>query len=387
MPLTRKPLFYRRFIRLKAIQNLYAFYIAKQATYAWATDQLNAAFLPDLFAHPPQDKAQLALDAEQALAVFKCCVETSQDPDDHLPGNSFEVIQVVEQAMQHYNVESNKDLQKLKEGLETAIGAIERACLYTVQLLVEWGQLAERQAKRPRMREDPNAALLSALGQMRPLQQLCTDPAWSQLVQQKAAGWEDHQHLTESWYYQYVKKDPKVLDYLKPPVSSQQAQQLLTYLVEGIILNNEETQEFFSDLDLGWTAHKPFVKKMVRSVFAMLEQYLEKGGNLGEQLAAITCGEDRSFYTKLVMTAVEQDEAFEELIAKRTRNWAVNRLVLLDKTIIKLALCEMMYFKDIPIKASINEYIELAKAYSAPKSSQFVNGLLDAVADTLTSAK
>ena len=57
--------------------------------------------------------------------------------------------------------------------------------------------------------------------------------------------------------------------------------------------------------------------------------------------------------------------------------------MLLDQTIIKLALCEMMYFPSIPIKVSINEYIDIAKTYSIPKSSQFVNGLLDAVAATL----
>jgi len=89
------------------------------------------------------------------------------------------------------------------------------------------------------------------------------------------------------------------------------------------------------------------------------------------------------FYTDLVHTTFKEDGALEALIAEKAKNWTIDRITLLDKTILKLALCEMLHFSSIPIKVSINEYIDLSKVYGTPKSSQFVNGVLDAVASTL----
>ena len=91
----------------------------------------------------------------------------------------------------------------------------------------------------------------------------------------------------------------------------------------------------------------------------------------------------QGFYTDLIHRTLQKEEELEALIAQKSANWTVERIMLLDKTILKLALCEMVYFPAIPVKVSINEYIEIAKTYGVLRSSQFVNGLLDAVAATL----
>ena len=78
------------------------------------------------------------------------------------------------------------------------------------------------------------------------------------------------------------------------------------------------------------------------------------------------------------------DKSFHALIASHTKNWEVDRLPLTDRVILHMALSEMIQFSSIPVKVTINEYIELAKEYSTPKSRQFINGILDVMSKELT---
>jgi len=71
------------------------------------------------------------------------------------------------------------------------------------------------------------------------------------------------------------------------------------------------------------------------------------------------------------------------MIAAKTKNWEVDRLANTDQIILKMAISEMMNFRNIPVKVTINEYIELSKNYSTPKSKQFVNGILDVISNEL----
>ena len=71
------------------------------------------------------------------------------------------------------------------------------------------------------------------------------------------------------------------------------------------------------------------------------------------------------------------------MIAAKTKNWEVDRLAITDQIILKMAIAELLNFQSIPVKVTINEYIELSKNYSTPKSKQFVNGILDVISDDL----
>jgi len=70
----------------------------------------------------------------------------------------------------------------------------------------------------------------------------------------------------------------------------------------------------------------------------------------------------------------------KKLVAEKTKNWEFDRIAYTDRLIIMLAVSEMMHFPSIPIKVTINEFIEVSKSYSTPKSKQFVNGVLDVIA-------
>lgn len=86
----------------------------------------------------------------------------------------------------------------------------------------------------------------------------------------------------------------------------------------------------------------------------------------------------RRFAEKLFFQTIEHKEELDEVIVDHIKNWDINRLALIDRLILKMAICELIYFEEIPTKVSINEAIELAKRYSTAKSGRFINGILDA---------
>src|SRR3546814_15847963 len=97
--------------------------------------------------------------------------------------------------------------------------------------------------------------------------------------------------------------------------------------------------------------------------------------------------EDKDFIVTLLRKTVEHDAEFQGYIAARTQNWDVERIALMDTILMKMTLCELLKFPDIPVKVSINEYIEISKEYSTPKSKGFINGILDKVLIDLRGSK
>jgi N utilization substance protein B len=91
------------------------------------------------------------------------------------------------------------------------------------------------------------------------------------------------------------------------------------------------------------------------------------------------------FATDAITYTADHGKEFDEIIAAHIKNWEVNRLATLDKLILRMAISEFLHFEQIPTKVTINEAIELAKSYSTRKSGTFVNGILDAILNDLSS--
>lgn len=87
--------------------------------------------------------------------------------------------------------------------------------------------------------------------------------------------------------------------------------------------------------------------------------------------------QDMDFVKRLLRTTIRSDKEYSEIIATKAKNWDVDRIAIVDVILMKMAMCEFEHFATVPVKVSLNEYIELSKYYSTPKSKQFINGVLD----------
>ena len=89
--------------------------------------------------------------------------------------------------------------------------------------------------------------------------------------------------------------------------------------------------------------------------------------------------EDESFCRRLFVKTLENDAEYEKMIESKLQNWELERVIGMDMLLMKMAICELTEFPDIPVKVTLNEYIDLAKYYSSDKSKIFVNGILDKI--------
>jgi N utilization substance protein B len=93
--------------------------------------------------------------------------------------------------------------------------------------------------------------------------------------------------------------------------------------------------------------------------------------------------EGRDFARQLLHACIEHRSLLDELVAPRLENWELDRVSLMDRVLLRMALAELLYFDTVPVKVSINEYIDISKTYSGPKSKDFINGVLDKVLQQL----
>ncbi len=86
-----------------------------------------------------------------------------------------------------------------------------------------------------------------------------------------------------------------------------------------------------------------------------------------------------AFAQSLLQTTIEHQPSIDVIIKKKAANWNFDRIALIDKLLLRMGICELYYFEDIPPKVTINETIEIAKHFSTEKSGQFINGILDSI--------
>lgn len=96
---------------------------------------------------------------------------------------------------------------------------------------------------------------------------------------------------------------------------------------------------------------------------------------------------EEDFAKELLIKTLENNERFTTLIQPKLKNWDIDRIARIDMVLMKMALCELIYFDQIPVKVSINEYIDISKVYSTPKSKDFINGILDGIMHELRESK
>ncbi|WP_114309702.1 transcription antitermination factor NusB [Winogradskyella arenosi] len=143
-----------------------------------------------------------------------------------------------------------------------------------------------------------------------------------------------------------------------------------------IIAPNEKLFDFFEDKKLTWIDDLPVVNTAMLKVLRKLKLSSPETALLPDLYKD---EEDRDFAIELFKKTFLNNSKFAEEISKKTTNWDSERLASLDGVLLKMALCEFQKFPSIPHKVTINEYLEIAKEYSTPKSSYFINGILDKI--------
>lgn len=188
--------------------------------------------------------------------------------------------------------------------------------------------------------------------------------------------WENRMDKVRGWFKDIVKIDEAFITYSKVKTPTQEEQlEMLKHLLRKLILSTTAIAAYLEDEDQHWAEDKDVLKSMVEKSL----KAIKANGLLELQKLSIEWEEDKEFVGLLFEKSAWLPEKHQGLIGSHTVNWDVDRLPLTDLVVLQMAIAEFTEFPNIPVKVTINEYIELTKNYSTPKSKQFINGILDVI--------
>lgn len=374
----------RRILRVKAFQNLYAFEQCRGSNYNLARDFIRESFFPDLNSMEVQDKAALLREAEDAIRIFDENLENKQ----LLPATyaSVQVKKVVIEAIKKAREANEKDRLFLLKNMVVSAERIPQLYLLSIELLQAFAKHVANELEKKQKRagdvpvafgNDLNLAHNQVLARLR------ESPQYQAALNRNAVNLDELELEIKEWFREYIKPSEPYQNYLAIAAPTlEQDLEAVDELLKKIIFKNEVILNFFSEKDLNWTENKSVVRSLAAKVV--------KNASLTEAAAldplpeiAMNWEEDKEFFENIFNFTITNDVNNKALIAEKTKNWDIERLAYTDKIILSMALAEMMHFPSIPVKVTINEYIDISKTYSTPKSKQFVNGLLDVMAKEL----
>ena len=351
------------------MQSLFALQQCKDAAYELCREKIGDTFLPDLNSMEVQDKSLLDQQKKIALKEFEKAFSAGEKSIEHADAK---IEKAVIEALKFYQTQVKKDTDFFRKSLVVDVQEIYDRYIGTLSLMVNFAELAEAD-KKVSHKNFLNNNWVRAL---RGSEQLKKESL------RLNRHWQNKTEQVRSWFKDVVRQDDEYLDYLdKKNPSSEDQRKFISHIFKKVILGKGVINDFYEEEVLRWAEDKDIVKALVEKTVKSYEP--DNGKELSLHTLSLNWEEDEEFINTLFNTAIALPDKHRELIANNTRNWEVERLPLTDRIILEMAIAELISFPNIPVKVTINEYIELAKNYSTPKSRQFINGILDVIAKEL----
>jgi N utilization substance protein B len=347
------------------MQTLFAFDQCKEADHTLALDLIEERFAPDLNSMEVQDKELLKKQKKAASQYFEK-IYKGQTPASEADEK---VVKVAEEALRIYKQQVKKDQDFLSKNTVLEIEKLTTLYHSVLSLLMEFAELAagEKKVNHSNYISHPWIIALSKNEELK-----------KQLLRSDA-GWQKNKDKVRGWFRDIIKDDQTYLEFIGAKKTDEASQKdLIRHVVRKLILGPGPMNDFFEENDIRWAEDKVIVRSLVDKT---IKSYVD--GKIEIQKLSLDWDDDKNFIEKLFKSTIELEDKYKQLIAKNTKNWEVDRLALTDRVIIEMAIAEMIHFPNIPVKVTINEYIELTKDYSTPKSRQFINGILDVISKSM----
>ncbi len=294
-------------------------------------------------------------------------------------------LKVVQLVYAYYQNEG-RTLESAEKELFFSLQKAYELYQYLLSLLVELKKHAERKDSVRIAREK---RLGIATGGLSSDKQFAANKLLCQLAdnkvliefQENAKGqWPEEAAFVKNLYADMVNSDDFALYLDKEDFSYEADREIVRKLYKNFILNNDKFDSLLEDHSLYWNDDKQVVDSFVMKT---IKRFNEKSTADQELLPPYTEEDDQIFASKLFKATLERGPELREIIRANTRNWEFSRMAFMDVIIMQIALAEILTFDSIPLNVTFNEYLDIAKVYSTPHSSGYINGVLDGIVKKL----
>ncbi|TAL61896.1 MAG: transcription antitermination factor NusB [Bacteroidetes bacterium] len=284
----------------------------------------------------------------------------------------------VMQALYAYFHSEDKSILKHEKELFGSFERIYDLYLYLILLLTEIrhcgrNRITIRKAKQLPRQEDinPNTKFVEnkIIGILATNRRVAAESSKRKLV------WDKDSEIPQKLFAKITESE-EYSAYLSTPAHDfKEDKKFISTLYRNCIAGDESLEMFFEEKNIHWADDIDFVNTLVLKTIELIPE--SATDNLPIAQLYKDEKEDKQFAKDLFKRVIEHSDAADSMIRAKTENWELERIAFMDVLLMKMAIVEFLYFPTVPVKVSLNEYIELAKQYSTPKSSVFINGILD----------
>ncbi len=212
------------------------------------------------------------------------------------------------------------------------------------------------------------------------LEQLRANEQLRAFQEKNGVSWADEDDFLRRTYSRILEQ-PFYKEYVQSGEDSyEEDRELWRKIYRNLLCENEELDDILEERSLYWNDDKAIIDTFILKTIRRFE---DSQGSSQPLLPEYKDSEDPKFAAKLFRTTLQNKSYYRQLIAEHTQNWDIERICTMDLIIMQTALAEIVSFPTIPISVSINEYVEVAKAYSTPRSGSYINGMLDTIVKRL----
>ena len=291
----------------------------------------------------------------------------------------------VVQILYAYYQNEGKNLEAAEKELFYSLSKAYDLYHYLLLLMVEVTRFADRRIdnRRNKLRpteEDlnPNTRFIDNAF----IAQLAQNKQLEEYSNNQKRTWEDEGEFIKRLFAS-IEESKAYQEYMsKDTLTYEDDRELWRKLYRSMIAQNEQIDEILEEQSLYWNDDKAIVDTFILKT---IKRFEPENGADQELLPEYRDEMDTEFARKLFRNAIAGAEPYRKMIAENTKNWDVERIAFMDILIMQVALAEMFSFPSIPVSVTLNEYVEIAKMYSTPKSGSFINGMLDTIANKLKS--
>ncbi|TBV26985.1 transcription antitermination factor NusB [Meridianimaribacter sp. CL38] len=284
------------------------------------------------------------------------------------------------QTIYAFNGSENSDLKKDEKFLLQSLDSMYDLYLAILSLLIEVQKRAEDHLDKTQKK------FLATHEEKNPNSKFVNNSILCALRDNETLKDELENRKLNYWYldFEYIEIIFKAIleskiykDYMATKTSSfNEDKAVIVDLFTEIIAPNEKLFDYFEDKKLTWVDDLPIVNT---SILKLLKKCKPDAPEAFFTPSLYKDLDDKDFATELYKKTVLNTTVYNDEIANKTKNWDAERIASLDSVLLRMAICEFQKFPSIPVKVTINEYLEIAKEYSTPKSSIFINGVLDKI--------
>lgn len=278
------------------------------------------------------------------------------------------------QALYAFFQSKSDDLAKGERELFRSIEKVHELYFYLLLLITELADFAQTAGETEKYFPTQEDKALAKFYENKVIFQLKSNSYFINEIKEKRISWKNDIDLVKKLFLE-IKKSEYFKKYIHTSDNSYQADKdFLLHLFQHFIAESAALQNFLEEKNIYWCDNEDWTYSVVIKTIKVME---ENSGSKFLLPLYKNEDDDKYFVKELFCMTILHNEEYEKLIGVKTKNWEVDRIAFLDIILMKMNLAEIMTFPSIPIKVSINEYLDIAKEFSTYKSSIFINGVID----------